>query len=1085
MCGLFYTGAMKVARHAALSLLVACSSSNPPSSGLLDEGPAVTRDHLQVRMSAVTGLPHLVRADAGHWLAIDDATAVPADRARAFLGHHGDAIGLSQGDRTRLPLREVATSTDALGRTSVRLEQLHDGIPVLGGQLVVQLDGTGVVAVSGAWISADGISTSPRIDAATARERASATFARATATDPSTSVPTLSILDLGVLRNVPGGKSQLAWGVEVTTLDGSRHQVWVDAIDGVVLESYALDEAARHRVVYTPQYDPANPTLFVVREEGQPATGVPMVDRLYDFSGYVHQMFNEGFGRDSFDAAGAIMRTVYLANQQCPNAYWDGSSTNYCPAFDLDDVVAHEWGHAYTQYTHGLIYAYQSGALNESYSDIWGETVDLLDGVDGPGGSNHAAPYPNGVRWIMGEDFGTGNGEYELLLRDMWDPDRLSSPGKVSSTNYACAADDGGGVHTNSGVPNHAYALLVDGGSYNGVTFAGIGLVKATHLYYRAQTVYQTPTTTFAQHADSLEASCADLMGQALTGFLGLPASTPITTADCASVAAVMKAVEMRATPPCDFKPQLAPNAPAACPGATHLLAESWAGGLTAWTPSSSGVNAEWPGYQWTTTAALPAGRTGSAAFAKNHVEGTCAPGGDYSGQFSIDSKDLIAPATGRLELRFDHYIASELSFDGGQLSVSRNGGAYTLVPASAYTFNAPRRSFAGPPPVGNNTNPHAGEAAWTGADEGLATGTWGTTIVDLGQLVAAGDHFRVRFTFSNDGCNGVDGWYIGALAVDQCQTLAGPSLSVTGAGNPDPDGRYTLAWARPLGAVAPDTLQQSTSACAAQLSDNASAGVAGWTRTTTGQGAGTGWDIASDKPGHGSPAFRVLGVEGVGGAATMTSVQSYALPAGAVVTLSFADWADNEPDDAGLVEVSADAGATWTIVYTNARADQAGTADAAFLTEDLVTRHVDLSGFAGKTIQLRFRYQLGTSNYFLYKPIGWWVDDITLQAARWDQLVSTTATSALITNRASGQYCYRARTSYSIAGSTQPSAFSNVVSVTVQRTDGAIDRDGDTIVDASDNCATVQNLDQRDTDGDGLGDACDPCPSKKKCRVQ
>ena len=64
----------------------------------------------------------------------------------------------------------------------------------------------------------------------------------------------------------------------------------------------------------------------------------------------------------------------------CPNANWNGVTTNYCNGVTSDDVVAHEWGHAYTEYTHGLIYQWQSGALNESYSDIWGETVDLING---------------------------------------------------------------------------------------------------------------------------------------------------------------------------------------------------------------------------------------------------------------------------------------------------------------------------------------------------------------------------------------------------------------------------------------------------------------------------------------------------------------------------------------------------------------------------------------------------------------------------------------------------------------------------------------------------------------------------------
>ena len=63
----------------------------------------------------------------------------------------------------------------------------------------------------------------------------------------------------------------------------------------------------------------------------------------------------------------------------CPNANWNGRTTNYCNGVTADDVVAHEWGHAYTQYNSGLIYQWQPGALNESYSDIWGETIDLIN----------------------------------------------------------------------------------------------------------------------------------------------------------------------------------------------------------------------------------------------------------------------------------------------------------------------------------------------------------------------------------------------------------------------------------------------------------------------------------------------------------------------------------------------------------------------------------------------------------------------------------------------------------------------------------------------------------------------------------
>ena len=81
----------------------------------------------------------------------------------------------------------------------------------------------------------------------------------------------------------------------------------------------------------------------------------------------------------------------------CPNANWNGITTNYCNGVTSDDVVAHEWGHAYTEYTHGLIYQYQSGALNESYSDIWGETVDLINGRMDEGEGDITTKRPDGL----------------------------------------------------------------------------------------------------------------------------------------------------------------------------------------------------------------------------------------------------------------------------------------------------------------------------------------------------------------------------------------------------------------------------------------------------------------------------------------------------------------------------------------------------------------------------------------------------------------------------------------------------------------------------------------------------------------
>src|SRR5512142_2424942 len=97
-----------------------------------------------------------------------------------------------------------------------------------------------------------------------------------------------------------------------------------------------------------------------------------------------------------------------------------------------DDVVAHELTHAVTQYTSGLYYYMQSGAINESLSDIFGEFVDLTNGR----GTDSAA-----VRWKMGEDLPSG------ALRDMKDPPSMGAyPDRMTSINYFCGNKDNGGV---------------------------------------------------------------------------------------------------------------------------------------------------------------------------------------------------------------------------------------------------------------------------------------------------------------------------------------------------------------------------------------------------------------------------------------------------------------------------------------------------------------------------------------------------------------------------------------------------------------------------------------------------------------
>ncbi|MCP4424918.1 MAG: hypothetical protein GY803_10525, partial [Chloroflexi bacterium] len=474
----------------------------------------------------------------------------------------------------------------------------------------------------------------------------------------------------------------------------------------------------------------------------------------------------------------------------CPNANWNGTSTNYCTGVTGDDTVAHEWGHAYTDYTSNLIYQWQSGALNESFSDIWGEVVDLLNGrgTDAPGGlrtDGNCSIYGVGTpsvddsyRWLSGEDDPAFGG----AIRDMWEPTCYGDPGKVTDTQYWCSAGDFGGVHTNSGVPNHAFALMVDGGTYNGVTVNAIGLTKASHIHWRAQSVYEGSATNFVGHADALEQSCEDLM-IAGTDLEGLSTGAPvgpsgevISAADCAEVAAANTAVEFRTNPDqCSFTTLLDPNAPALCDGfgaVETILLEDWEGGVlpAGWTVGTHDVAnaATFDTPDWAVVGGLPAGASGSyAAFVADLIIGDCAAD-DESGALFMDSPVIIIPATSEVpRVAFDHWVATEFDYDGGNVKYSVNGAPWDLLPASAYEFNPYNDALAAAP---GNTNPLASEDAFTGTDGGTVGGSWGQSQVNLFGLAGPGDTVQFRFDFGIDGCNGVVGWYVDDFHTYSCE---------------------------------------------------------------------------------------------------------------------------------------------------------------------------------------------------------------------------------------------------------------------------------------------------------------------------
>ena len=300
----------------------------------------------------------------------------------------------------------------------------------------------------------------------------------------------------------------------------------------------------------------------------------------------------------------------------------------------------------------------------------------------------------NSVRWLIGEN--VTNPLLFGALRDMWNPRCFGNPGKVSDLfEYNCGpfANDNGGVHGNSGIPNHAYALLVDGGIYNGQTIAPIGMTKAAHIYYRAMTVYQHSTSDFADHADALEQSAADLVGINLPSLTdGSPSGEVINATDVAQVGKAMLAVEMRLPPTfCNFQPILKQNPPALCASgnATQLFHDGF-NNDSHWDVSHEAVvPADFTERDWVLSGDLPDGREGQALFGADPNIGTCAPGGDESGVLHADSKKISIPASvSNPMLTFVHWIATEAGWDGGNVKISVNDGPWTVIPASAFIYN-------------------------------------------------------------------------------------------------------------------------------------------------------------------------------------------------------------------------------------------------------------------------------------------------------------------------------------------------------------------------------------------------------------
>lgn len=949
---------MTILRHGlCLALLGAALAAAPTVSAAAPDQPV---DHggsvVQRLREAAEGTPRIstepstgrigfVRAARGGDLMPD----VPAsgasgalDKADAYLDQYATAFGADAAQ-----LHRASTTTTRLGST-ITYQQDYRGVPVFGSALKVNVDrGGDLVSVNGFAAPDLHLSTTPRYTAAEAGRRSVAAVRQSPPRD-ATGLATLRVVQhqlvvyrIGSTHGTPG-PAVLAWVVQVE--GGNVHETLVvDASTGKPVNRWTSASGLAPR---RSLYDGGRTASDLVWQEGDtyPGTLKSGERNLLQDAADSYWLYANTFGRDSFDGQGSRMVTVENFGDPgfCPNAQWDGRQVDMCPDSEADDVVSHEWGHAYQQYTAGLVYQWQSGALDESFSDVWGETVDLInrreDGAEGdlttprPVGqcSTHSpstpvvtvnqpstiahdcltggaafGPAPTGLgvtadvvaatdapqaggtstdgcsaftnadqvsgnialvdeststqsgcsyerkatnaeaagavgvivasyddsvftmpadpdiatepsivsaiiphadgqqirstlaggqgvnatirdasgdrttsyRWLIGEKATAFGG----AIRDMWMPECYGDPGRVTDAEYKCSSSDNGGVHGNSGVPNHGYALLVDGGTYNGVTVPGIGLDKAANLWWQAEVAHLTPLSDFTDLADGLDASCNELVGHQVNRLSVTPdnpgtLTEPFTPADCQAVTAMEQAVELRTAPSqCDFRPLLAKDAPSVC-GRAYSTVRVWrdgfAHGLDRWRRSGHVVSPRGHGYPWKATSDAPGGHAGPVAFAPDPIEGDCSGGpGDISSVNRITSHAITIPGGRTPRLTFQHYVDSEVGWDGGNVRLSIDGGPYLLVPKAAYAFNPPNQRLSSR--ATGNSDPLAGQLAFTGTDGGTNDGSWGTSIIDLAKAgVAKGDHLRIQLSFGRDGCNGVRGWYVDNVVVAVCQRV-------------------------------------------------------------------------------------------------------------------------------------------------------------------------------------------------------------------------------------------------------------------------------------------------------------------------
>jgi Zn-dependent metalloprotease len=259
-----------------------------------------------------------------------------------------------------------------------------------------------------------------------------------------------------------------------------------------------------------------------VRKEGSDPTGDAAADEAYDGLGDTFKLYFEQYDRNSLDNAGMRLRASVHYRQNYDNAFWTGPPSNMMIFGDGDgelfnrftiavDCIGHELTHGVTQFESGLLYEDQPGALNEHLSDVFGVLVKQYK-------LNQTAEE---AEWLIGlglltDAVQSGRPGVPAALRSMKapgtaydDPELGSDPQVAHMDDYVVTSADSGGVHINSGIPNHAFYVLA-------TLLGGSAWEKAGNIWYATMVSRYTTMTdseSFQSFAEKTVLTSGELYG--------------------------------------------------------------------------------------------------------------------------------------------------------------------------------------------------------------------------------------------------------------------------------------------------------------------------------------------------------------------------------------------------------------------------------------------------------------------------------------------------------------------------------------------------------------------------------------------